>query len=304
MNKEIDNSLAQCPTCYTKMQKRGSRNGKQRYWCLNCGSWRSKPASIVNRTARILLFDIETLPMVFLGWDLFRPVFSYKNILEHGCTLSWAAKWLFDDQVYSDILTPKEAVAQNDERIVKSLWKLLDEADIIIGHNAAKFDVRKMNARFLYHGLPPPSVYQIIDTKVAAKKVMYFPSNSQGYITSFLELQEKLETDFELWKRCRVGNKDALKEMHTYNIQDIAGLEEMYVTLRPWIPNHPNLSVYMTTEEAHCPKCQSKMLKFGGLYATPANLYRSFRCDNCGTIGRSSNSVLTTAKRKNTVRVY
>lgn len=297
-------SLEQCPICYTKMQKRGERRGKQRYWCPGCKTWQSQYAEIVNRTAKILLFDIETLPMVILAWDLFRPVFSYKNILEPGCTLSWAAKWLFDDKIYSDILTPKEAVVQNDERIVKSLWKLLDEADIVIGHNAASFDVRKMNARFLYHGLPPPSVYQVIDTKVAAKKMFYLPSNSQGFITQFLQLQEKLETDFDLWKRCRVGNKAALQEMHTYNVQDIAGLEEMYVTLRPWIPNHPNLSVYMTTEEAHCPKCQSKEIKMGGLYATPANLYRSFRCGSCGTIGRTSNSILTTAKRKGMVRVY
>lgn len=297
-------SIEQCPTCYHQLQKRGTRNGKQRYWCPNCNGWFKKPAEVVSRTARVLLFDIETLPMVMLGWDLYRPVFSYKNILEHGCTLSWSAKWLFDDTIHSDILTPKEAIAQDDKRIVQSLWKLLDEADIVIGHNAAKFDVRKMNARFLFHRMNPPSPYQIIDTKVAAKKVFYLPSNAQGYITQFLNLQEKLDTDFDLWKKCRVGDKKALKEMHEYNIQDIRGLEEMYVTLRPWIPQHPNLSVYLTTDEAHCPKCQSKTIKLGGIYSTPANLYRCFRCENCGTIGRTSNSILTASKRKGMVRVY
>jgi DNA polymerase III epsilon subunit-like protein len=204
----------------------------------------------------------------------------------------------------SDILTPGEAIKQDDKRIMKSLWNLLNEADIVIGHNAKKFDVRKVNTRFLYHRMNPPLPYQIIDTKIAAKQVFYLPSNSQGYITEFLDLQEKLETDFELWKRCRVGDKKALKEMHEYNQQDIRGLEEMYVTLRPWIPQHPNLAVYLTTEEAHCPKCASKTITLGGLYATTANLYRCFRCENCGTIGRTSNTELTSHKRKNMVRTY
>lgn len=297
------NKLEQCPTCYGTMQRRGVRGGKQRLWCKNCDRYTNKPAELVSRTAKVLLFDIETLPMVFYGWDLFRPIFSHKNIIKDSCILSWSAKWLFDSEMQAQILTPKEAIERNDERIVKSLWKLLDEADIVIGHNAAKFDVRKMNTRFLYHGLPPPSPFQVIDTKVAAKSVFYFPSNSQAYITEFLELQEKLETDFELWKRCDVGEKKALDEMLAYNKQDIAGLEEMYVTLRPWIPKHPNLAVFLSTEEAHCPKCQTKELTLGGIYPTPANLYRAFRCNNCGTVGRSSSSVLTTQKRKNLLRV-
>jgi transposase-like protein len=299
----MNNQFSQCPSCYVAMQRRGTRNGKTRYWCPNCNKWRTTAAVVVNRTARVLLFDIETLPMVLYGWDLFRPVFSHENIIKDGCTLSWAGKWLFDSETFGDILTPKEAIDRDDSRIVKSLWKKLDEADIVIFHNGVKFDNRKMNTRFLYHGLPPPSPYQMIDTKIAAKKMFYFPSNSQAYITTFLQLQEKLETDFNLWKRCDGGEKMALSEMFEYNKQDIAGLEEMYVTLRPWIPQHPNLSVYLTTEEAHCPKCQSKEITLGGIYATPANLYRGFRCNSCGTIGRSSNSALTTQKRKNMVRV-
>lgn len=295
--------LDQCPSCYTVMQKRGTRNGKQRYWCQNCDTWQSSPVEVISRTARVLLFDIETLPMVFYGWDLFRPVFSHDNIIKDSCTLSWSARWLFDSDTFGQVLTPKEARERDDARIVAGLWKKLDEADIVIGHNAAKFDVRKMNTRFLYHGFNPPSPYQVIDTKIAAKKIFYFPSNSQAYITEFLRLQEKLETDFALWKRCDAGEKKALDEMFAYNKQDIAGLEEMYVTLRPWIPQHPNLSVYMTTTDSHCPKCQSRELKMGGLYATPANLYRGFRCNNCGTIGRSSSSTLTSEKRKSMVRV-
>lgn len=295
--------MNQCPKCHSKMQSRGTtKTGRHKFYCKNCDEYPSYPSEIVDRTARVLVFDIETLPMVYYGWDLYKPVFSHDNIIKDWCVLSWSAKWLFDDKFYGQILTPKEAKTRNDYRIVEGLWKMFDEADIVIGHNAKKFDVRKMNTRFLYHGFVPPSQFQTIDTLLGSRETFSLPSYSQDYITKFLELQEKIETDFQLWIDCDNGDRIALAKMMEYNEQDIRGLEEMYVTLRPWLPKHPNLAVYMTTEEAVCPKCQSKEITLGGTYATPANLYRSFRCNNCGTIGRTNNTALTTQKRKHLVK--
>ena len=34
----------------------------------------------------------------------------------------------------------------NDFEICKELWKLLDEADVVIGHNGDAFDIKKTNA--------------------------------------------------------------------------------------------------------------------------------------------------------------
>ena len=36
-----------------------------------------------------------------------------------------------------------------NKRVLKSIWNLLDEADIVIGHNGDRFDLRKLRWRFI-----------------------------------------------------------------------------------------------------------------------------------------------------------
>ena len=35
----------------------------------------------------------------------------------------------------NDCLTPKESLKRDDKRILRSVWKLMEKADVIIGHN-------------------------------------------------------------------------------------------------------------------------------------------------------------------------
>ena len=105
---------------------------------------------------KILMLDIETTPIPVWCWSLGKQYVQTHNMMkdDNGKTidwyiLSWSAKWLYDDKVLSDVLTPKEAINRNDERVLQSVWKLLDEADIIIAHNGDRFDLRKIKARFL-----------------------------------------------------------------------------------------------------------------------------------------------------------
>ena len=131
--------------------------------------------------------------------------------------LSWSAKWLYDDKVLSDVLTPREARARNDKRIMKSVWKLLNEADVVIAHNGDRFDLRKINARFIANHIKAPLPFKTIDTLKQARKEFAFSSHKQDFITKFLKLEEKLDTDFQLWIDCMSGNEKALKRMEEYN---------------------------------------------------------------------------------------
>ena len=66
---------------------------------------------------------------------------------------------------------------ENDFHVVKKVWELLNEADIVVAHNGDKFDMRKCNARFIYHGLGPISPVKSIDTLKVARKYFYFNAN-------------------------------------------------------------------------------------------------------------------------------
>ena len=194
--------------------------------------------------------------------------------------LSWAAKWLYDDNVMSDIVTPKESINRDDSRVLNSIWKILDEADIVIAHNGDRFDLRKLNARFILNDMPPPSPYKSIDTLKIARKEFAFSSNKQDFLTKTFGLAEKLKTDFQLWIDCMNGDKKALDNMLNYNERDVVGLEQVYLKLRPYIKNHPNLGVLM--DENVCPSCGSKSIKASNAtYFTSSNEFPVYRCSGC-----------------------
>ena len=111
--------------------------------------------------------------------------------------LSWSAKWL-DGKLQSAVLESKEVLKEDDGRIVKKLWKLLDEADIVIAHNGEKFDIPKINSRFIIHGLNPPKPYKQIDTKKVAAKQFGFSSNKLDALAGYFGFPLKKDTDFEL----------------------------------------------------------------------------------------------------------
>ncbi len=263
------------------------------------------PTASPLKAAKILLVDIETSPMEVYVWSLkvYDKYISPSNVIKDWAILSWAAKWLCDGKVMSAIVSPKDAIKRQDSKLIKPLWELLNEADIVIAFNAWKFDLRKINTRFLVNDLPPPMPYQVIDPLREARKHFAFSSNKLDYINEQLELSRKMDTSFSLWKRCVTGDGNALLEMEEYNRKDVVVLEDNYFTIRPWIKSHPNLSLFVETDEEACPTCNNPISEedWGGYYTTPSNRFRAFRCSSCGAIGRSRFTDLDKKKRKKLV---
>jgi len=211
--------------------------------------------------------------------------------------LTWSAKWLFAEDTMSNRLTPREAVLEDDQRIVENLWRVLNEADIVIAHNGEKFDIPKIKARFLIHGLPPTTFYQQIDTKKVALKEFGFSSNKLEALARTFGIEGKDETDFNLWVACLQGNEEALKYMETYNRKDVEVLEAVYLVMRPYIKGHPNYNLYVDSETPVCPHCGGSHLAFAGYYYfTPTGKYKNFRCGDCGALSRERHSVYKNSK--------
>lgn len=292
------NMKCQCGS--TRIHKRGLRNDKQRTRCLDCGKWESR--HIKPEGAKILLFDIETTPMEVYVWGLFGNKFiDYNNVIKDWNVLSWSAKWLFDSKVMSDIQTPKEAKNRDDKRILKGIWQLLDEADIVVAHNGDKFDIKKLNTRFYINEYVTPSSFRSIDTLKAIKKSFAFSSNRLDYLGKLIKNKGKLDTNFKLWTDCLAGKRKALSKMLSYNEEDVRLLEEVYLDIRSWIKPHPNIGVWC--DGSVCPTCGSNDLSYNGkYYTTNANKYNSYRCNSCGALSRSIDSVLSVDKRKRLMR--
>jgi hypothetical protein len=254
----------------------------------------------IQTSAKVLILDIETAPISAYVWGIWNQNVGTHQIKSDWFCLTWAAKWLFEDKVYSAKLKPDEVANQDDKRIIEGIWKLLNEADIVIAHNAVKFDIPRLNSRFIINDLHPPLPYQIIDTLVHIRRQFGFTSNKLDYVNKLLNLERKKETSFELWDNCMKGDRKALKEMEDYNVQDVRILEETYLQIRPWIKPHPNMGLFILDEtEQRCPSCGSSELQDQGkCYNTSANIYELMRCNNCNSISRKRLGAATIKQKR------
>jgi hypothetical protein len=181
---------------------------------------------------RVLILDIETRSLVVKTWGLFDQNIGLNQVVEDGGILSWSAKWIGEEKTfYKDVKGDKK----KEKELLQPLWKMIDDADIVIGQNSNSFDLKKLNAKFLEYKMGAPSEYKKIDTLRMARKYYGFLSNKLEYLSKKLCQVRKLAHSkfpgFSLWNECENGNKEAWKEMKTYNINDVLATEELFVRL-------------------------------------------------------------------------
>lgn len=261
----------------------------------------------LEHSAKVLLIDIETSPNIAAVWGMWKQNIGLDMINTDWSILSYCAKWLGeDDIIYEDISEKKVGNYEDDFSLLENIHKLLDEADFVVGHNAERFDVKKINARLIMNGFSVPSPYKVIDTLSMAKKSFAFTSNKLAYLTDKLCKNKKTShakfAGYELWKECLKGNPEAWAEMKEYNIMDVVSLEELYEVLAPWYPHHPVLS-HFTKEEQEtpiCPRCGSHHLIKRGHRYTNAGKYQRYVCASCG--GWSQDRYSVVGKKENVNR--
>lgn len=237
--------------------------------------------------ARILIVDIETAPNIAYVWGAWKQNIGQNQWKEKGYIMSFAAKWLDSDEVIYE-----ENRTNSDTRIVERLFWLLDEADVVVAHNGDRFDLPTILGRGVVAGLAPPSPYHTIDTVRIARRRFRFVSNSLRNLAEELKV-DHLKSEhakfpgFELWLECLKGNDEAWNEMRDYNIEDVLALQDIYLKMRPYIDNHPNIGEVAESGDVVCPKCGSHNIQWRGYYKTKSGLvYRRFQCMDCGGWGR------------------
>ena len=247
---------------------------------------------------KVLILDIENAPMTAYVWGLWQQNISPGMRIEgnRSYMMSVAAKWLHSDEIFYF-----ETRTEDDSEITAEILKLVDEADIIVGHNAQKFDMKKINAYAALNGLQPPSPYRVIDTMLVAKKHFAFERNTLEYLTGALCTSQKSAhkkfNGFELWSECIKGNEEAWKEMQHYNIQDVLVTEELYLTLRPWIKGHPNMVTLACSTDNRCVSCGSTKVRPDGYSVTNVSKFQRYKCSNCGSFSRGRTNLLKKSHR-------
>jgi hypothetical protein len=230
----------------------------------------------------IVYLDIETAPQLGYSWGVWET--NIIEVYRDWYMLSFAVK-INDGPTKAYALPDYKGYKKdktNDYLLIKDLWNILDGADVVVAHNADAFDVKKSNARFLVHKLPPPSPFKTVDTLKLARTKFRFDSNKLDDLCRYLDIGRKLPHEGkDTWLGCMSGDPKSWKTMVKYNKHDVDLLYEVYMRLRPWATNHPPIGVLVGRPEA-CPICGSDKLQARGTSVTRKHKYHRFHCQSCG----------------------
>ena len=233
---------------------------------------------MAKRKARVLLYDIEVSREIVEGYKNGYD-FNVVKTIRHQELMCFAYKWLGEGKIHyvsrHDFPFYKEFVAE--------LWNILDEADVAIAHNANRFDHKMANRFFIKEDFAPVRPYKSIDTLSVARSTFKFTSNRLNDLCEYLGIGSKekityadIETDFLQNPTPKVE-----RLMRKYNIQDVKLLEQLYLKMRPYIKNHPNIGD-IEQLDGICPKCGSPNIKKEGTHARRGGRVQSYSCSDCG----------------------
>jgi predicted RNA-binding Zn-ribbon protein involved in translation (DUF1610 family) len=256
------------------------------------------------KNPKIVLWDIETCPNTYehinilpeynsdrFGLTLRADVntllcFGYKYLGEKNarCINVWDFK-------------SGEKDINSDKEILIASRKILEDADGIVTHNGASFDLKFFNTRLVMNGLSPLPNIPHMDTKRLAQSKLFFIRNRLDYLAEKLDTARKMENGgWKLWTRLahssQVGPRCPSKEqtkkdkriMSKYCAQDVQALEKLFLKLRPFATNMPNHNIFNPESGGQtCPKCGSSHVQRRGQMVTASVLYQRFQCQDCGS---------------------
>lgn len=247
------------------------------------------------RKPKILLWDVETAKMVLRMRTY--SLKQYSNFLnpmdiERDIWMVCAAwKWYGEPVVAStSVLKDAERFKNNyadDYHVVKTLWDLMDEADILVAHNGDAFDWKIFTSRCIANHLPPPNKPVMVDTLKIARREFKFSSNQLRYLAKFLGVTDK--DDAPKWDLVAEGNEEEIGYCEKYCRQDIRTLDAIYTRLLPYITNHPHVG-----HRGLCPKCRHFDIQSAKTrYLKSGKSYKQMRCNpkgGCGSYFKESDA--------------
>ena len=255
--------------------------------------------TVANPIVKILVLDIETSPFTAYSYNRWQVNISDAMRRDDEITiLSYAYKWLGDSEIYYE-----ENRNNCDKDILAKLSLILDEADIVIGHNMQRFDTPMINTRLIMNDLPPCSPYRIIDTLKIAKKHYRFEKNTLDWVARSLKCSRKLEHNqfpgMSIWIEMLHGNDEAWKANMSYNIQDVIVTEEIYEKMKAFSKPHPSLVVGSGSTSKRCVTCGSTNLEAHGYFYTNVSKFQQYKCKDCGSFSRSRTNMLSKEAKQN-----
>jgi DNA polymerase elongation subunit (family B) len=233
---------------------------------------------------KILFWDIETSYLMARIWQPGPRInVSHKQLVPGFDTpriICIAYKFLGEKTTHALTWNLKTHDARS---MLHKISAVIASADLTIGHNGDRFDLRHLNTALLLADLPPLPPHTTEDTLKQARKHFFFPSNSLDYISKLLTDEPKTKCAWEDWVRIIEHNDPvALARMVKYCKQDVRSLEALWKKFTKHCTPKVNASVIINGNREGCPRCGHTRVLSAGYVVRTTGRYKRWHCQGCG----------------------
>lgn len=260
------------------------------------------PVSKINPAVRnkILVLDVERLDGITQQhwWDrgdLKNRYVHHETVIREPRTTIVCAKWY--DQ--PDVIRLAEWDKGGRGQFLKRVYRLMEQADIIVGHNVDNADVPWLKGDFhlprIGHtyqpSLPPLPPFKTVDTLKVLRKELKSGAPFKGLdaFCQIVGIPSKTDRyDREAMERAVAGSVEDRVRLTDYCEGDVIATQGLYDWERPHIKNHPALFVDGQSRLDTCRACGHETAPIAKRYVADLFTYTMQRCVECGWHGRLS----------------
>ena len=243
---------------------------------------------------RILILDVERLPGITeqYWWDrgdLKNRYIHYETVKRSPRTTIVCAKWYDSDTV----IELAEWDKGGRRAFLRKVHRLMERADIIVGHNVDNADVPWLKGDMhIEAGLPPLPPFKTVDTlKVLRREFKSgVPFKSLDAFCQIVGLPSKTDRyDREAMERAVSGKSVEDRErLVAYCSGDVIATQGLLDFLRPHIRNHPALFIDGKDKLTSCHRCGGDTEPTVKRYVANIMTYSMRKCVRCQGYSRIS----------------
>lgn len=261
---------------------------------------------------KILFLDIETLPTIFAAYPRKVNYISPKQVIQHGMMASvqyaYGAGGVMNVNLRDMGLIPDNGIIRphHAQELVKFMRDLVEDADIVIGHNAKNFDIGKLYSYLIKHNCQPLRKPDLFDTCLAGRRISNNESNSLDDMAHYYGIRRKVAGGMggDVGIKALCGCAETWEHIIGYGDNDIEMLREIYLRVRPHsIGNlHPNMALFFADHKERCVVCGSDNLQYiNDNRKTAVQMYNMVRCQ-CGHLMQERTTALSKDKRESILK--
>lgn len=221
----------------------------------------------MNDKPKILFWDVESTPLKAYVWRPGQQFVSYKQLVagSHMYTIICICYAWNDGKPVKKLVFDYKT--QDCSKIIKEFDDLLREADVSIGKNSDRFDMKMLATQRMLtqeYGAPEFAV-NTDDLEKQIRRYFALPSYGLDYLSSLLGIGGKDKMEFQDWidivEKTKNG-RTALKKMVTYCIKDVGDTRTLWNALSKHFRPKFNYATYKGDHV--CTNCGSKNIKRNG----------------------------------------